>query len=233
MPRTFFKTHLIISLVVALFVLQELGLFLLRRGARTRMKKILSIFGTLLLGLVCSAILILFLLRYGVLEMEWRGGYVPVLTLNKTKPDFDALAKSRAQQGKVATAPATDSHLAADWTGFRGPRRDATYNEHPILTNWPSGGLHLRWKQPCGGGYSSFAMVDGRAFTIEQRRDMEVVVAYDIATGRELWTNGWPAKFSEYHSDEGPRTTPTYDDGKIYAWGRPASFVVWMRRAAR
>src|SRR5271170_1444364 len=100
-----FKTHLIISLVVALFVL-PLGLFLLRRGARTRMKKILSIFGTLLLGLVCSAILILFLLHYGVLEMEWRGGYVPVLTLNKTKPDFDALAKSRAQQSKPSTVPA-------------------------------------------------------------------------------------------------------------------------------
>lgn len=218
-----FKIHLIISLVVALFLL-PLGLFLLRRGTRTRIKRILSVFGTVLFGLVCSAMVILFLLHCGVLEMEWRGGYVPVLTLNKTKPDFDALAKSRAQQGKASTVPATDSHLTADWTGFRGPRRDATYNEHPILTNWPSGGLHLRWKQPCGGGYSSFAMVDGRAFTIEQRRDMEVAVAYDIATGRELWTNGWPAKFSEYHSDEGPRTTPTYDDGKIYALGATGEF---------
>jgi outer membrane protein assembly factor BamB len=81
-------------------------------------------------------------------------------------------------------------------------------------------------------------MVDGRAFTIEQRREDEVVVAYDVATGRELWTNGWPAKFSEYHSDEGPRTTPTYDDGDLYVLGSTGEFraldaatgsVIWAK----
>lgn len=218
-----FRIQLIVTLVVALFSL-PLGLFLLRRGRRTRGKKIASILGTVLFGLVCSAIAILLLIRYGGLEMEWRGGYVPVLTWKKTKTDFDALARNREQQAKLSSTPSTNSHASADWTGFRGPRRDAVYDERPILTNWPSSGLHLRWKQPCGGGYSSFAMVDGRAFTIEQRRDMEVAVAYDIETGRELWTNGWPAKFSEYHSDEGPRTTPTYDDGKIYTLGATGEF---------
>ena len=53
------------------------------------------------------------------------------------------------------------------------------------------------WKQPVGGGYASFVVADGRAFTIEQRRDREVVAAYDVQTGRELWTNGWPANFQE------------------------------------
>ena len=38
-----FKIHLIITLVVALFLL-PLGLFLLRRGRRTRMKKIRQYF---------------------------------------------------------------------------------------------------------------------------------------------------------------------------------------------
>ena len=52
----------------------------------------------------------------------------------------------------------------------------------------------------------------------------QLVAAYDLETGRELWTNGWQAKFSEYHSDEGPRTTPTYDDGKIYALGATGEF---------
>ena len=39
---------------------------------------------------------------------------------------------------------------------------------------------------PIGLGYASFVAVDGRAFTIEQRRREEVVSAYDVATGREL-----------------------------------------------
>jgi len=218
-----FRVQLIIGLIVGLTLLPPM-LLLLRRGLRTRTKRFVSFVCSFLFVLVCAAIIILLLIRYGGLEMEWRGGYVPVLTWKKTKPDFDALARSRAQQAKLSVSTVTNSRASADWTGFRGPRRDATYDERPILTNWPSGSLHLRWKQPCGGGYSSFAMVDGRAFTIEQRRDMEVVVAYDIETGRELWTNGWPAKFSEYHSDEGPRTTPTYDDGKIYALGATGEF---------
>ena len=52
-------------------------------------------------------------------------------------------------------------------------------------------GFARLWKQPVGVGYASFVVADGRAFTIEQRRNQEVVAAYDVQTGRELWTNGW------------------------------------------
>src|SRR5262249_45408703 len=156
-----------------------------------RWKRFASMCGFLILGLDCAAIVALLLIQFGGLEMEWRGGYVPVLTWRKTKPDFNALARRRAQQKTRPGMGVADLPDGGNWPGFRGGRRDGTYNEQPILTNWPADGLRLRWKQPCGGGYSSYAMVDSRAFTIEQRRDMEVVVAYDIETGRELWTNGW------------------------------------------
>ena len=59
----------------------------------------------------------------------------------------------------------------------------------------------------------------GVAYTIEQRRDREVVAAYDIATGRERWTVGWEACFSESMGGDGPRATPTYADGILYALG--------------
>ena len=75
------------------------------------------------------------------------------------------------------------------------------------------------WKQPVGGGYASFVVADGHAFTIEQRRDQEVVAAYDTETGRELWTNGWNASFEESMGGDGPRATPTYHDGRVYALG--------------
>jgi outer membrane protein assembly factor BamB len=70
-----------------------------------------------------------------------------------------------------------------------------------------------------GGGYSSFAIAEGLAFTLEQRREHEVAAAYDLQTGKEVWTNSWPGKFTEYYSEEGPRTTPEYSDGKVYALG--------------
>ena len=69
-----------------------------------------------------------------------------------------------------------------------------------------------------GVGYASFAIADGRAYTIEQRRGQEVVAAYDVANGRELWKQGWNAEFNDSTGD-GPRATPTWDEGRIYALG--------------
>jgi outer membrane protein assembly factor BamB len=105
------------------------------------------------------------------------------------------------------------------WTGFRGPRRDGHYTEQPIRTAWPENGLTPLWKQPIGGGYASFAVARGRAFTIEQRRNQEVVTAYDVATGRELWSHAWDGEFREWMGGDGPRATPEWADGRVYALG--------------
>jgi outer membrane protein assembly factor BamB len=84
--------------------------------------------------------------------------------------------------------------------------------------------LRPLWKQPIGGGYASFAIAKGRAFTIEQRRGREVVAAYDIQTGRELWTDSWDALFSESMGGDGPRATPTWHQGKLYVLGATGEF---------
>lgn len=118
-------------------------------------------------------------------------------------------------QGGAVPATATGRNY---WTNFRGPKRDGNYEATPVLTNWPSGGLSPIWKQPIGVGYASFAVADGRAYTIEQRRGQEVAAAYDVATGRELWTQGWNALYEDSKGD-GPRATPTWDQGRIYALG--------------
>ena len=118
---------------------------------------------------------------------------------------------SAAQAGGEGAAPY--------WTDFRGPRRDGHYQERSLLMKWPSGGLTPIWKQPVGGGYASFVMAAGRAFTIEQRAQQEVVAAYDVETGLELWTNGWQARFRESLGGDGPRATPTWSEGIVYALG--------------
>lgn len=105
------------------------------------------------------------------------------------------------------------------WTGFRGPVRSGVYDERQILTSWPASGLQPIWKQPIGGGYASFAVARGRAFTIEQRRAHEVVTAYDVNTGRELWAHSWQGEFTEWMGGDGPRATPSWFDGRVYALG--------------
>lgn len=116
-------------------------------------------------------------------------------------------------------APVESSRSAASWSDFRGPNRDGHYRATPIRTDWPAGGLTPMWKQPIGGGYASFVAARGRAFTIEQRGAQEVASAYDIMSGRELWTNTWGAAFKEMMGGDGPRATPTWSDGRVYVLG--------------
>jgi outer membrane protein assembly factor BamB len=121
--------------------------------------------------------------------------------------------------GADAPPPGAPVVPATYWTDFRGPLRDGHYREQPVRTAWPSGGLTPRWKQPIGGGYASFVIANGRAFTIEQRGPEEVVAAYDVATGRELWTHGWTGAFREFMGGDGPRATPTWSAGRVFALG--------------
>lgn len=125
----------------------------------------------------------------------------------------------------------------ASWPNFRGPNRDGKYDA-PVRTDWPREGLPRLWKQPIGLGYASFVVANGRAFTIEQRRDREVAAAYDVATGRELWTNSWDGEFVETMGGDGPRATPTYDEGRLFVLGALGELrclnasngeVVWRR----
>ncbi|HEY0083167.1 MAG TPA: PQQ-binding-like beta-propeller repeat protein, partial [Pyrinomonadaceae bacterium] len=127
---------------------------------------------------------------------------------------------ANGQDANHAAAPGAPSSSARNyWTNFRGPNRDGHYEERAVRVNWPAGGLKPMWKQPVGGGFSSFVVADGAAYTIEQRRGEEVAVAYNVETGRELWTHGWKAQFSPDNTGDGPRSTPTWDAARLYALG--------------
>ncbi len=119
------------------------------------------------------------------------------------------------QKQSEETSPDGDAY----WSDFRGPGRQGVYAQTPVLTTWPASGLKRLWKQPVGGGYASFVVAHNLAFTIEQRRDKEVVAAYDLATGRERWTNLWPGDFRESMGGDGPRATPVWHEGRVYAMG--------------
>ena len=155
-----------------------------------------------------------------------------------TTPSTRSVAPATAEPTRSANAttgstPTVDQTLAtprAYWTDFRGPNRDGHYTEMAIRTDWPGTGLEPLWTQPIGGGYASFVVADGRAFTVEQRRDREVVAAYDVDTGREIWTHGWDAHFRETMGGPGPRATPTWHEGRLYALG--ATGPLWCLDAA-
>ena len=169
-------------------------------------------------GLVYLVIVGVALHQAGMLELEWRGGSLPTPTFDSAGPDYEAIDQHRAENsgssGQIATV-----YTNALWSGFRGPDRTGVYTERAINVDWSGDGLPLKWRQPCGGGYASFAIAQGMAFTIEQRRMEEVVSAYDLETGREVWTQAYDAWFQEAMGGDGPRATPTWHDGRLYSMG--------------
>jgi outer membrane protein assembly factor BamB len=143
----------------------------------------------------------------------------PALAVDPLTSVADSAAPPAETVPDAAVPPPTAPALPSYWTDFRGPLRDGHYREQPVNLDWPAAGLRPVWKQPIGGGYASFVIARGRAFTIEQRGGQEVAAAYDVLTGRELWTNRWTATFRESMGGDGPRATPTWDDGRVYVLG--------------
>ncbi len=145
----------------------------------------------------------------------------------RATPRSAAGGAADAPESALPTPPDASSGHRDDaaWTDFRGPHRDGRYTGPAIRTDWPADGFDPLWSQPIGGGYASFAVAGGQAFTIEQRRDHEVVAAYDVDSGVERWTHGWPAHFRETMGGPGPRATPTWHEDRVYALGATGRLV--------
>lgn len=118
-----------------------------------------------------------------------------------------------AEPGVATAVPSPGS-----WPYYRGLHMDGRYPE-PINTAWPNEGPPELWRIPVGGGYASFVVGDGLAYTIEQRREQEVVAAYDLLTGVERWNASWDARFEESMGGDGPRATPALYEGTLVALG--------------
>lgn len=106
-----------------------------------------------------------------------------------------------------------------DWPGFRGANRDGRVTGVAIATDWKQTPPKKLWSRRIGPGWSSFAVVGQRLFTQEQRGDDELVVCYDADTGDERWQHAEQTRFTEVVAGPGPRGTPQFHDGKIYAQG--------------
>jgi outer membrane protein assembly factor BamB len=137
---------------------------------------------------------------------------------------FLAEQKKRQAAEKPAAAPAATVIAAlvaepGDWTDFRGPARDGHVRGVSISTDWKAQPPKELWRRLVGPGWSSFAVVGDRAFTQEQRGPDEAVVCIDVNTGDQVWDHVDKARFEEVVAGAGPRATPTFHDGKIYALG--------------
>ncbi len=120
----------------------------------------------------------------------------------------------------------------AEWTQYRGNQGDGTSDESLVPLNWPAAGPTLVWRVETPAGFSSFAVAEGRVFTLfaEPSSDgaLETCVAFEAQTGRKLWST--PLGSADYGHDggnsgargnrggDGPRSTPSTDGERVYVY---------------
>ncbi len=149
----------------------------------------------------------------GALLFEFRGvtgDLVPILEWR-----WSGLDDSRIE-GADAEAKLEDLQ---DYPQFLGDNRDGVVDDFAVVDDWATSPPRLLWRQPIGEGWSAFAVSGPRAVTQEQDGAYEQVVAYDVFTGRKLWSHGDQVRFDNPISGVGPRATPTIADGRVYSMG--------------
>lgn len=108
----------------------------------------------------------------------------------------------------------------ADWPQWRGPARDGIGPPLPAkLAPAPA----KVWSLELGTGHSSPVMAGGRVVQHFRSGENEVVAAFELATGKELWRDAYPVTFvpapEARDHGAGPFATPTIADGKVFTFG--------------
>ena len=105
--------------------------------------------------------------------------------------------------------------LADDWPNWRGPRHDGVSLEK----GWTPNFNKVAWRAQVGVGFSSFAVADGRVFTLgctgKKRGNQETFYVMNASTGKVLWKDTYPAALVDYLHEGGPCATPTVDGSNV------------------
>lgn len=107
-----------------------------------------------------------------------------------------------------------------NWPQFMGPDRNGITSETGWLAEWPNEGPPILWNASLGKGYSSFAVVGDRVWTMGNQEGKETILCLNALTGEELWRYQYPAGLCATYHAGGPCTTPSIDGDAVYTLGK-------------
>ena len=124
-------------------------------------------------------------------------------------------------------------YVQADWPQYRGPNGDGRIDESLPQGSWSEEGPQFVWNIGTPLGFSSFSVADGMAVTLISRDEEgdarhEVCLMLDALTGKPLWERTFGSSKYEHgggdagapgnRGGDGPRSTPTIHEGRIYVY---------------
>jgi outer membrane protein assembly factor BamB len=142
------------------------------------------------------------------------GDLIPRFGLRWQKQGPPPLVHAAAPTQTIAHPPG-----AADFPQFFGPSRDGKLPGPALARNWETNPPVELWRKSVGKGWSGFAVSGGLAITQEQREDQELIVCYELASGRIVWFHEDNAKFDNALGGVGPRTTVTIVGERVFSQG--------------
>ncbi len=125
----------------------------------------------------------------------------------------------------------------ADWPQWRGLNRDGVSAEQ-VSAHWPADGPKVLWRAAVGTGFASFAIIDGRAYTLGNTQDQDTIWCLDALTGKEIWKHTYPSKLDPQFYEGGPGATPAVENGCVFTigkWGQvfcldaSKGTIIWQR----
>jgi outer membrane protein assembly factor BamB len=110
----------------------------------------------------------------------------------------------------------------AAWPQWRGPARDGVASAFTPPQTWPAQ-LTRRWEITVGAGHSSPVVAGNRIVLHSRLGTREIVAAYDLQSGQQLWQDGIEAPYTVNAAARahgpGPKSTPTIAGGRVFTLG--------------
>ena len=109
---------------------------------------------------------------------------------------------------------------AQNWPEWRGPNRDGKVTGFTEPKTWPDK-LKTVWSVPVGKGDASPILEDGFIYVYTRQNDEEILMCLDAKDAHEVWRTANPAPDIKgpASSHPGPRSTPTFNAGKVVTLG--------------
>jgi outer membrane protein assembly factor BamB len=110
----------------------------------------------------------------------------------------------------------------ASWPHWRGPARDGVASGFTVPAAWPAQ-LTKKWQAKVGVGHASPVVSGNRVVVHSRFESREVVAAYDLESGKQLWQDGIDAPYTMNPAARGhgpgPKSTPAIAGGRVFTLG--------------